>query len=232
MLATALAGVIAGGLAPREAGAICGAKPQSWEFWIPWDEQVLPVTSSSGGAKSATRNVFYRVVGDIKNEDGSKDKGKGKGKRHLVLAVPDKFKDHDYLTTLEALVTSDRRVVLYDPLGTGQSEPLPAAQRQELAADEDAALAFAVKELSDLWGQLKTDLKVDQVHVFGHGFGALVANEFAKSNPSAVSSLILAAPPASLSKPGAKQVRHSRYSSALPRTHAIGQRPDERGRHT
>jgi pimeloyl-ACP methyl ester carboxylesterase len=42
--------------------------------------------------------------------------------------------------------------------------------------------------------------------VFGHAFGALVANEFAKSNPSAVASLILASPPAALGAPAAKQV--------------------------
>ena len=42
--------------------------------------------------------------------------------------------------------------------------------------------------------------------MFGHAFGALVANEFAKSNPSAVASLILASPPAALGAPAAKQV--------------------------
>jgi alpha-beta hydrolase superfamily lysophospholipase len=51
--------------------------------------------------------------------------------------------------------------------------------------------------------------RADQVHLFGHGFGALVANEFAKTNPAAVSSLIFASPPASLVKPTAKQVRSS-----------------------
>ena len=30
---------------------------------------------------------------------------------------------------------------------------------------------------------------MEQVHVFGHGFGARVANEFAKANPAAVASL-------------------------------------------
>ena len=51
--------------------------------------------------------------------------------------------------------------------------------------------------------------RADQVHLFGHGFGALVANEFARTNSAAVSSLIFASPPASLVKPTAKQVRSS-----------------------
>jgi hypothetical protein len=201
----ALAGAVTAAVLPREAGAICGAKPASWEFWIPWNEELVSVGNSGNSAKSGKRSVFYRVVGDIKNENGSKDKG-DRGKRHLMLVVPDKFKDHEYLTTLEALVTSDRRVVLYDAMGTGQSEPLPPAQREELQADEEKALAFAVSELADMWSTLKKELKVDQVHVFGHGFGARVANEFAKANPGAVTSLVLASPPDSLGKPEAKQV--------------------------
>jgi len=169
--------------APREAGALCGDKAASWEFWIPWNEELITVSKETGTAKSLTRSVFYRVVGDVKNEDGSKDKGLSintltsrdakSGKRHLVLVVPDKFRDHEYLTTMEALVTSDRRVVLYDAMGTGQSEPLSPEQKQDLQADEGKALAFAVKELGDMWITLQKTLKVDQVHLFGHGFGVL-----------------------------------------------------------
>ncbi len=171
--------------APREAGALCGDKAASWEFWIPWNEELIAVSkeTGTGTAKSLTRSVFYRVVGDVKNEDGSKDKGLSintltsrdakSGKRHLVLVVPDKFRDHEYLTTLEALVTSDRRVVLYDAMGTGQSEPLSPEQKQDLQADEGKALAFAVKELGDMWITLQKTLKVDQVHLFAHGFGVL-----------------------------------------------------------
>jgi hypothetical protein len=205
----ATAGALASALAavgvPIEVGAICGAKPASWEFWIPWNEELITVGNSVGVAKSGKRSVFYRVVGDVKNENGSKDKG-DRGKRHLMLVVPDKFKDHEYLTTLEALVTSDRRVVLYDAMGTGQSEPLQQQQKEKLEADDDVALEFAVGELTDMWATLKEELKVDQVHVFGHGFGARVANEFAKANPKAVTSLVLASPPDSMGKPEAKQV--------------------------
>ena len=159
--------------APREAGALCGDKAASWEFWIPWNEELIMVSKETGTAKSLTRSVFYRVVGDVNNENGSKDKGLSintltsrdakSGKRHLVLVVPDKFRDHEYLNTLEALVTSDRRVVLYDAMGTGQSEPLLPEQKQDLQADEGKALAFAVKELGDMWITLQKTLKVDQV---------------------------------------------------------------------
>ena len=109
------------------------------------------MSNSEGSARSGKRSVFYRVVGDVKNENGSKDKGAVTGKRHLVLVVPDKFRDHEYLTTLEALVTSDRRVVLYDPLDTGQSQPLSPEQKQEIEADEGKALAFSVEEVGDMW---------------------------------------------------------------------------------
>jgi len=214
ILGAALAGALASVMAPRQAGAICGGKPASWEFWIPWNEELITVSNFEGSARSGKRSVFYRVVGDVKNENGSKDKGAVTGKRHLVLVVPDKFRDHEYLTTLEALVTSDRRVVLYDPLGTGQSQPLSPEQKQEIEADEGKALAFAVEELGDMWVTLQKELKVDQVHVFGHGFGALVANQFAKNTPAAIASLIFATPPDSLGQPAAKQVGRQCFPSS------------------
>ena len=133
-----------------------------------WNEELVAVSNAAGKATSGTRSVFYRVVGDVNNENGSKDKGTVTGKRHLVLVLPDKFRDHEYLATMEALVTSDRRVVLFDAMGTGLSEPLSPEQRTELETNEGKALEFAVKELSDLWGTLMRELKVDQVHVFAH----------------------------------------------------------------
>eukprot|EP00961_Rhodomonas_salina_P286186 3867075-Rhodomonas_salina.1 len=46
----------------QEAAALCGAKPSSWEFWIPWDEQGVPTSSGTeGAAGSGERLVFYRV---------------------------------------------------------------------------------------------------------------------------------------------------------------------------
>lgn len=54
------------------------------------------------------RGVYYRVVGNSKKESV---KVNGKTfKRKPLLLVADKFKAHDYLTTFEAVVTSDRRV--------------------------------------------------------------------------------------------------------------------------
>ena len=58
MLAAAIGGVLAAG--PRGVGALCGSKPQSWEFWIPWNEELLPVMSLT--ANNAMRHVMQSKV--------------------------------------------------------------------------------------------------------------------------------------------------------------------------
>jgi len=183
--------------AGSEAGALCGGQPGAWEFWVPWEEGAENVKVAAGGS---ARGVYYRVVGN-KGKEKTKVKGKTYVRRPL-LVVADKFRSHDYLTTLEAVVTSDRRVVEYDGLGEGLSEPLEAGTRDTLRSQGDAALRYAVEELAALAEPLRKQLKVDGFHVLGHAFGAEVAAEYAKTAPEGmIRSLALAAAPSSLVVP-------------------------------
>ncbi|EKX50045.1 hypothetical protein GUITHDRAFT_104442 [Guillardia theta CCMP2712] len=198
----------------RSSDALCGTKPRSWEFWMPWSEETVTV-ATEGSVSSNKREVFYRVVGD-ESKERSKVKGK-EGKRKPLLVIADKFKDHEYLTVMEAVCTSDRRVILYDALGTGLSEPLPAETRQALSSNPANAESFAVEELTRLWADISKTLKVDQVHVLGNGFGAKVAASFAKQEKTAksVASLIFASMEAGTTAPPGVKVLETKDPSNL-----------------
>mmetsp|Transcript_36005 Transcript_36005/g.56191 ORF Transcript_36005/g.56191 Transcript_36005/m.56191 type:complete len:207 (-) Transcript_36005:115-735(-) len=155
----------------------------------------IGVASEGQATTQSGRNVFYRVVGDA-----SKEKTKVKGKTvqlYPLLVIPDKLKAHDYLEPLEAVVTSDRRAVFYDPLGTGFSDKLSAEQSKKLESDEQVALSFAVDELSELVTALKKTMKTDKFHLCGHAFGASVALAYADREKSkgSIASVSLADPP-------------------------------------
>jgi hypothetical protein len=109
----------AGAAGPQRADALCGSKPLAWEFWIPWDEQVVPVAGEGAAAGEGGRRVWYRLVGDGNAEKEKVTRLDGsKGRRSPVVVIPDvaQLKAHDYLSTLEAIVTSDRRAVSLSPV--------------------------------------------------------------------------------------------------------------------
>ena len=96
-----------------------GRSPLAWEFWIPWDEQVVPVAGEGAAAGEGGRRVWYRLVGDGNAEKEKVTRLDGsKGRRSPVVVIPDvaQLKAHDYLSTLEAIVTSDRRAVSLSPV--------------------------------------------------------------------------------------------------------------------
>jgi hypothetical protein len=126
----------AGAAGPQRADALCGSKPLAWEFWIPWDEQVVPVAGEGGAAGEGGRRVWYRLVGDGNAEKEKVTRLDGsKGRRSPVVVIPDvaQLKAHDYLSTLEAIVTSDRRAVSLSPV------PYPS---RTVSAGRAAALSF------------------------------------------------------------------------------------------
>lgn len=86
-----------------------------------------------------------------------------------------------YLNPLEG-VSVDRPVIFYDQLGAGRSDR-PA----------DISLWTIdrfVRELDDV----RNALGLDQVHIYGHSWGTMLAVDYMLTKPKGVSSLILASP--------------------------------------
>jgi pimeloyl-ACP methyl ester carboxylesterase len=84
---------------------------------------------------------------------------------------------HDYLAPLAKLAGPERRVVLYDPRGTGASELPPSG----LDLDAQVADLDAVRRAAG----------VERIHVLGHSWGTLVAIAYADEHPTHVASVIL-----------------------------------------
>jgi pimeloyl-ACP methyl ester carboxylesterase len=78
----------------------------------------------------------------------------------LVLVPGGPGLPHDYLETLEAVVESDRRIISFDPIGTGQSSKSlpslggPAAVGSFVTQQLDAVVRF---------------LELKEHHVWAHG---------------------------------------------------------------
>ncbi|HEV8190414.1 MAG TPA: proline iminopeptidase-family hydrolase, partial [Ktedonobacterales bacterium] len=93
---------------------------------------------------------------------------------------------HDYLEPLEALADSQRRVILYDQLGAGNSDHPhdPTMWTVALYVEELAAVREA--------------LGLSRVHILGQSWGGMLAMEYALTQPQAVLSLVIADSPASM----------------------------------
>jgi proline iminopeptidase len=112
--------------------------------------------------------VWYRVVGG------------GGGVPLLALHGGPGF-TYDYLEPL-ARLADDRPVVFYDQLGSGRSDrPAdPALWRIERFVDEVARVRAA--------------LGLDQVHLFGHSWGTMLATDYLLTQPVGIVSRTLASP--------------------------------------
>ena len=87
--------------------------------------------------------------------------------------------DHRYLTRLSELAGPDLQVLLYDQLGSGQSD--------RPGDDSLWAVARFVDELETI----RTRLNLGPVHIFGQSWGGILALQYALDNPDAVKSLVL-----------------------------------------
>lgn len=86
-----------------------------------------------------------------------------------------------YLEPLQKLA-DERRVVIYDQMGTGRSE-----------APSDTSLLVLETFVDDLQ-LLATHLEIDRFHLLGHSWGGTVALAYAARHPSRVASLIMSSP--------------------------------------
>ncbi len=92
---------------------------------------------------------------------------------------------HDYLEPLNRLA-DERPVLFYDQLGCGKSE-----------RPDDPALWQRSRFVEEL-EQVRHTLGLEQVHLFGHSWGSMLAVDYALTKPDGLTSLILASPALSI----------------------------------
>jgi proline iminopeptidase len=113
-------------------------------------------------------SIFYRVVGS------------GTGTPLLLLHGGPGYTGH-YLEPLGVL-GDDRPVVVYDQLGSGRSDRVTEPELMDINR--------YVRELDSL----RSALGLEEVHLFGHSWGAMLALEYLATDPSGIVSLTLASP--------------------------------------
>jgi proline-specific peptidase len=114
--------------------------------------------------------TWYRVVGEREQS----------GKYPLICLHGGPGATHDYFGCLEAFATTERRVILYDQLGWGNSDHIqnPAMWTVELFVEE--------------LGVIRQALGLEVVHLLGHSWGGQLAMEYALTQPAGLASLIIA----------------------------------------
>jgi len=116
--------------------------------------------------------VWYQITGD------------GKGVPLLVLhggpGCP-----HDYLEPLRYL-SDERQVIFYDQLGCGKSD-----------RPDDARLWLTERFVEEL-RQVRQALGLQQVHLFGHSWGTILAADYIFTQPTGLQSVIFASPALSM----------------------------------
>lgn len=113
-------------------------------------------------------SIFYRVVGT------------GEGIPVILLHGGPGYTSH-YLEPLSDLA-DDRPVIFYDQLGSGRSDR-PA----------DTTL-FRIERYVRELDSLRRALKLDQVHLYGHSWGAMLALEYLATSPAGIVTVTLASP--------------------------------------
>lgn len=86
---------------------------------------------------------------------------------------------HGYLTRLGELAHGDLRVLLYDQLGSGQSD-----------RPDDTSLWTVPRFVEEL-ETLRTELALGRIHLFGQSWGGMLALQYVLDHPDAVKSLVL-----------------------------------------
>jgi L-proline amide hydrolase len=120
--------------------------------------------------------TWYRIVGD----------GEEPGKLPLLALHGGPGALHDYLEPLEAFASTGRRVIFYDQIGCGRSWV-------EKPADFWTVDLF-VREVQ----VVRDALGLERLHLFGSSWGAMLAMEYALTQPTGVASLVLSSGPASI----------------------------------
>ena len=118
-------------------------------------------------------SIFYRVTGS------------GPGVPLLLLHGGPGYTGH-YLEPLGVL-GDDRPIILYDQLGAGRSDWVT-----------DTALLNIDRYVREL-DSLRDALHLEQIHLYGHSWGSMLALEYLATDPDGIVSLTLASPVISIS---------------------------------
>jgi proline-specific peptidase len=128
----------------------------------------VAIKPGEGSVQTTGGQIWYRVVGE------------GNGVPLLVIhggpGMPS-----DYLFSLGGLA-SDRPVVFYDQLGCGRSATASDSQLW--------TIEYFVSELD----VVRKALHLDEVHLYGHAWGSIIAVEYMLTQPEGVKSLVLCSP--------------------------------------
>jgi proline-specific peptidase len=127
-----------------------------------------PVTAREGYVDAEGGRVWYRVLG-------------ARGGAPLILLHGGPGATSHYLEPL-ARLAEERPVVFYDQLGSGRSD-----------RPDDPTL-WRIERFVDELSRVRAALGIDEFHLFGHSWGALLAVEYMATEPRGVLSLILASP--------------------------------------
>jgi proline-specific peptidase len=133
------------------------------------------VNASEGTIPFRSRETWYRVVGD----------GDEPGKVPLLLLHGGPGAPHDYLESLESVAATGRRAIFYDQLGCGNSS------RSE-------ASLWNVETFVDEVGAVRDALGLERTHLFGSSWGGMLAMEYALTQPTGLTSLVISSSPASI----------------------------------
>ena len=121
--------------------------------------------------------TWYQVVGDLPASNGQLP---------VLTLHGGPGLPHDYLEDLAQLAESGRPVVFYDQLGCDKSDH-----------PDDPAL-WVMDTFVEEIGAVREALGLDRVYVLGHSWGGWLALEFALTQPTGLTSLVLASTCASL----------------------------------
>ena len=125
----------------------------------------------------------------------------GEGERTLVLLHGGPGAGSLYLKPLERLAGADRRVVVYDQLGCGDSDQ-----------SEDASLWRADRFVDELEA-LRAHLGLDEFDLYGHSWGGMLATDYALAHQEHLRSLVLAS---TIADAGLLQREMARLLEAFP----------------
>jgi proline iminopeptidase len=126
------------------------------------------LTEREGFVEVTGGKVWYRIVGS------------GRATPVVVLhGGPGAASD--YLKPLEQLA-ADRPVIFYDQLGCGRSDR-PAMKS-----------LWRIERFVEELSQLRAALKLEEIHLYGHSWGTMLAVDYMLTKPSGAKSLILASP--------------------------------------
>jgi len=125
----------------------------------------------------------------------------GEGERTLVLLHGGPGAGSLYLKPLERLAGADRRVVVYDQLGCGESD-----------RPDDPSLWRADRFVDELEA-LRVHLGLDELDLYGHSWGGMLATDYALAHQEHLRSLVLAS---TIADAGLLQREMARLLEAFP----------------